>query len=117
MGKITVVNRGTAKDLPAFRAVADEAIAIVESDLPGTLIYEFYVDEETSRFVWNEAYADSAAMLKHAQRLMGAGIMERVPELVDFDFAVALGEVSDEIRETFGGMGFEFYQPHAAARH
>lgn len=114
MGSIIIAG-GTARDLPGFRTLVDEAMAIVEGDLPGTLVYDCYVDEQTARFVFNEAYAneayaDSTAMLKHLERMMAAGIFDRVPELADFDLNVVLGEVSDEVRERLGEMGFDFHR-------
>lgn len=42
--------------------------------------------------------------------MMAAGIFDRVPELADFDLNVVLGEVSDEVRERLGEMGFDFYR-------
>ncbi len=58
MRRITNLAGGTAKDLDALRAIFEEAAAIVERDLPGTLVYEIFGDERTSRFVARGDYVD-----------------------------------------------------------
>lgn len=113
MGQIVVVNGGTAKDYKGFLELADRAIATVEAELPGTVRYECFVDEATSRFVWHEAYADGAAILQHVQHFIESGIVEEIPQLMDFDFAVALGDVDPDARAALERMGFGIYQRHA----
>lgn len=115
MDEIVVVNGGTAKDYGKFLELADRAIATVEAVLPGTVRYECFVDEETSRFVWHEAYADGAAILQHLQRFVESGIVEEIPQVAEFDFAVALGDVDSEVRAALERMGFSIYQHHASA--
>ena len=78
ISRITNFAGGTAKDLDALCVVFEEAAAIVESDLPGTLVYEIYGDENTSRFVARGDHVDSAAFQKHAERLMEAGVLARM---------------------------------------
>lgn len=116
MSRITNFAGGTAKDLDAFRAIFEEAAAIVERDLPGTLVYEIFGDEKTSRFVARGDYVDSAAFQKHAERLMEAGVLARMAELADFDLNISLGDVDDDVRDLLGGSGFEIFSPLAAAR-
>lgn len=117
MEEIVIMNGGTAKDVERFRAIADQAVALVEAELPGTVRYEFYIDPASSRFVWHETYADSDAILAHAQRLLAEGLPQQLPEVADFEFAFALGEPSPEVRELLGQMGFEFVPMHARASH
>ncbi|HWB71672.1 MAG TPA: hypothetical protein VG452_05600 [Egibacteraceae bacterium] len=83
--------------------------------MPGTVRYEFFVDEATSRFVWHKAYADGAAILQHVQHFVESGIVEEIPKLMDFDFAVALGDVDPDARAALEQMGFGIYQRHAGA--
>jgi quinol monooxygenase YgiN len=115
MSQIVIINGGTAKDLERFRALADQAIALVEAELPGTVQYECYVAPESSRFVWHESYEDSAAVLAHVQRLITAGLPQQLPEVADFDFAFALGEPSPEASEALAQMGFQVMPMHAKA--
>lgn len=116
MSRITNFAGGTAKDLDALRAIFEEAAAIVERDLPGTLVYEIFGDERTSRFVARGDYVDSAAFQKHAERLMEAGVLARMAELVDFDLNISLGDVDYDVRDLLGGLGFEVYAPLAKGR-
>ncbi len=77
--------------------------------------YECFVDEATSRFVWHKAYADGAAIPQHVQHFVESGIVEEIPKLMDFDFAVALGDVDPDARAALEQMGFGIYQRHAGA--
>jgi quinol monooxygenase YgiN len=113
MDQIVVVNGGTAKDYKAFLELADRAISTVETELPGTLRYECFVDEATSRFVWHEAYADGAAILQHFQHFVESGIVEQIPQLMEFDFAVVLGDVDPAARAALEQMQFGIYRRHA----
>jgi quinol monooxygenase YgiN len=113
MGQIVVVNGGTAKDYKGYLELADRAIATVEAELPGTLRYECFVDEATSRFVQHEAYADSAAILQHVQTFVESGIVEDIRQLIDYDFGVALGDVDPDARAALEQIPFGVYQRHA----
>lgn len=113
MRQIVVTNGGTIKDIAAFRAVVDRAVSIVEADEPDVLAYECFVDEAESRFVWHEAYANGAAILQHVKNFTDAGLLEKIPAAMDFDVAIALGDVDDDARTVLEQMGFAILEPHA----
>ena len=87
----------------AFHAIFQEAAAIVERDLPGTVVYELFGNKETSRFVARGDYVDGAAFQKHAERLMETGVLARMAELADFDLNISLGDVDDDVRDMLDG--------------
>lgn len=113
MSRITIIAGGTVRDLDAFRAISEEAAAIVESDLPGTLVYEYFVNEKSSHFIANEAYVGGPSIRKHAERLMAAGIVARMADQVDFDLNVALGDVDGDTSDLPSSFGFQIYEPLA----
>lgn len=115
MSQIVILLGGAAKDIERFRALADKAIAVVEAEPPGTLQYECYIEPESSRFALHEAYANSAAVVTHVQRLMAEGILQQLPEVAELDLALALGDPSPEAREVLGPMGFQVLPMHAKA--
>lgn len=120
MSRTIVVNSGTAKDLAGFKALAKEAVALVTEQLPGTLTYECYIDEATSRFTWHEEYASDEAILQHLQVMIESGLFDRYPDLADFDFAAALGGPQDpKARAAIEEMGFGLYdyELHTRAEH
>lgn len=114
MGRVVVVNSGTTTNLSKLKALAEKAIALVEAKLPGTTTYEFYVDEETSRFTWHEEYAGGEAIVQHLQVLVDSGLLEELPEIAEFDFAVALGDPENpKATAAMKQMGFGLYGLHA----
>ena len=115
MSQIVCLLGGTATDVDRFRALADKAIAVVEAEPPGTLVYECYIDATTSRFAWHEAYATSAALVTHVQGLMSEGVLQQLPEVAEVDLALALGDLSAEAREVLGPLGFRVLPIHAKA--
>jgi hypothetical protein len=108
VSRIIIVNHGTIADRQAFDGLLKEAVAGVEAELPGTLGYEFYVDEEGARFLAHEAYADSTAILAHLQHLTESGIPQRMMGAVAFESAFVLGDVTAEVRQALEPMGFQF---------
>ena len=55
--------------LEEFSKLAQQGAANAEAGEPGTLGYEFFVNEEGSDCYLNEYYADSAAFLTHFARV------------------------------------------------
>lgn len=118
MGRTVIVSSGSARDLEAFKVLADEAVALVNRELPGTEMYECYVDEASSRFTWHEQFAGDEAILEHLQAMITSGVLDKLPELADFDFAVALGGPQDpKAQAAMKEMGFSSYELHARADH
>lgn len=64
--KVTVKFKIKPGNLEAFKAIIPETIAeVMESD-PGTLVYEWYLNEDLMECVVWEVYKDSDALLAHA---------------------------------------------------
>lgn len=117
MGRTVVVASGSARDLEAFKALADEAVTLVDEQLPGTETYECYIDEATSRFTWHEEYASDEAIVAHLQAMIGSGVFDKLPEVADFDFAVALGGPREpKAQAAMEEMGFGIYELHTRAK-
>jgi quinol monooxygenase YgiN len=103
---ITAIVRGTARDYDTFVNLAERVCSLVETNEPGTLRYECFVDEESAMFVWHEVYEDKAAFFQHNQNLSENGVMAEVGELVDFEGMTILGDVTDpELRGVLDQFG------------
>ncbi|MDP8927191.1 MAG: hypothetical protein M3O70_01060 [Actinomycetota bacterium] len=116
MGRVVIVVRGTTKDVGALKVLMDKEIALIEESLPGTEKFEFYLDEETSRFAAHEEYPDDGALRQHIQALVASGLADEFPGVVEFDFAVALGDIRDpKVRAALEQLQFEIFPLHSKA--
>lgn len=76
-----------------FKILMSEMVAFSETQ-PGTLVYEWYFNEDNSRCIINERYRDSAALIDHmtasggyAERFLAAATISRLTILGDVDSA------------------------------
>lgn len=63
---MTVILRWDVSDPDGFRAMAEE-MAAASREEPGTLIYDWYLDEATGQGVLYEAYPSFEALMAHVQ--------------------------------------------------
>lgn len=96
MSEIRGMVLGTFNDYGKFTDLAKRLCGFIEEHEPGTLLYEFFADEASSRFVVLERYADAGAFMAHNQNLVDQGFMGEVGQLATFDSALVLGGVQDE---------------------
>lgn len=69
-------------------------------------------------FTWHEQYASDEAILEHLQVMVTSGLLDKLPELADFDFAVTLGGPQDpKAQAAMKQMGFGSYELHTRAEH
>ncbi|HUW01758.1 MAG TPA: antibiotic biosynthesis monooxygenase [Acidimicrobiales bacterium] len=66
-------------DIDRFRAMA-EAMVMYSKTEPGTLVYDWYLDEENARGKLYEAYVDNDAVVAHG---MGPVFLEIAPKYLD----------------------------------
>jgi len=76
-----------------FKVLMSEMVALAETQ-PGTLVYEWYFNEDNSRCIINERYRDSTALIDHmaasgpyAERFLAAATISRLTILGDIDTA------------------------------
>ncbi len=86
MRELKVIARMTnIKDINKFKEIAKEAISITQEE-PGTLQYEFYLDEENTTCTIIETYKDSDAVENHVQNV--GEILQKVSEICDLKVEV-----------------------------
>jgi quinol monooxygenase YgiN len=93
--------------LEEFRRVAQQGAANAESGEPGTLGYEFFINEEGSDCYLNEYYVDSVAFLEHFGRVQP--ILEASMKVSSLQEAVVLGDPSPEARALLDHLGAKYY--------
>jgi len=93
-------------NLEAFKQVIPTIIETVRENDPGTLIYEWYLDEELMECVVLEIYANSEAVLAHAGNV--GGHLQKLLELADFSLEL-YGNPSKELLDAIQGMNVTVY--------
>ena len=91
---VRFVIRFEIRDLDRFREMAVAMVAVSRNE-PGTVVYDWYVDEPAMRGTLYEAYASSAALQAHGN---GAVFTELAPKYLDALRVVsvdAYGEAAD----------------------
>jgi len=110
MNKIQVTARAAIHEgkLDEFKALAAECMRMVRERDSGTLQYEWFLNEDQTECVVQEAYRDSEAVLEHIANLgttMGALLATS-----DCTFEV-YGAPSPKLLEAAAGISIKVYSP------
>jgi len=89
-------------DLARFREMAD-AMAAVGRDEPGTLVYDWYLDEAAMKGTLYEAYASSDALEAHGRGAVFTELAPKYPDVVRFISVDAFGEAASLPRRNILG--------------
>lgn len=89
-----------------FEQVAAEALAVARDD-PGTIRYDWFLDDTRGVCAILEAFEDSAAFLAHTQNL--GPLLQRLSELADIEIEM-FGDPSAEVRQAAAKMGAPVYR-------
>jgi quinol monooxygenase YgiN len=92
------------KDIEQFNYVATKIIAEIDSEV-GTLAFQMYVDEQNSKCVIYEQFADSDAWITHGNSHAATVFLPELFKHSDIERFEVLGDVSDEVKEIMDGMG------------
>jgi len=85
--------------LEEFKAIAQALLAGVREKDPGTLAYDWYLDEKSGRCVVHEHYADSAAGIAHLQN--AGALLGQLAGTVTVVAVEAYGDPTPEARAAF----------------
>lgn len=89
--------------LDTFKALMEEMVANTQKE-PGTLVYEWFIDDAGENVHIYERYADSAATMSHVKGF-GEKWAGRFMESVDVTGFDIYGDPSDDIKDAFAEMG------------
>lgn len=89
--------------MPEFEALADEAIADVQANEPGTLVYRWDASGMSIRL--HERFADEAAMMTHASGTAATEIFPKLMEISAVSSFDVHGNVSDDAKAALEGLG------------
>ena len=93
--------------LDAFKALMEEMVASTQTE-PGTLAYEWFIDDAGENVHIYERYADSAATMTHASGF-GEKFAERFLASVDVTGFDIYGEPSDDVKGAFEAMSPAYF--------
>lgn len=96
--------------LNEFKEIAAQSFAITKEKDPGTLQYDWFMDEYQTECVVRERYTDSNAVFAYLANL--ADIFEKVMQVADFSLEV-YGAPSEELLKAIATMKskvYSFYQ-------
>ena len=81
-------------DLARFREMAT-AMVVVARDEPGTLVYDWYLDEAAMKGTLYEAYASSDALQAHGQGAVFTELGPKYPDVLRFISVDAFGKAAE----------------------
>jgi quinol monooxygenase YgiN len=92
-----------------FRALMEEMVDSTRSE-PGTVIYEFSINDDESVVHIYERYSDSAATMTHL-KVFGEKFADRFLAAIQPGRFEVYGAPSDEVREAVTGFGPAYMKP------
>jgi quinol monooxygenase YgiN len=93
--------------LGEFRRLAELGAANAQSAEPGTLGYEFFMDDSGTECYLNEYYADSKSFLTHFGNVRP--ILEQAMKVSDLAEVVVLGRPSPEAKAALDKIGAKYF--------
>ena len=104
--KVTAKFKIKDGNLEAFKAIIPDIIAeVMESD-PGTLVYEWFLNEELMECVVWEVYESSEAVIAHSGNV--GGYLDQLVSLADFSLEL-YGSPSEELLKAVEGLDVRIY--------
>jgi quinol monooxygenase YgiN len=104
--RFTIHNK--VEDVEAFRDLGRRMSAFVRANEPGTTIYNWYEGAD-GRFINEDAYADSDALLTHLGNAGAQGFLDEFVALSAIEGVQVLGTVDDAAKEALAAFGAVHY--------
>ena len=104
--KATALFRIKEDKLEEFKQLIPVFISTVKEQDPGTLTYDWYLNEDSMECVVLETYADSEAVLAHAGNV--GEHLQKVREVADISIEL-YGDPSEELRKAIEGLAPKIY--------
>lgn len=92
--------------LDEFKQLIPFLISTVKEQDPGTLTYDWYLNEDRMECVVLETYTDSQAVLAHAGHV--GEYLQKVSEVADLSIEL-YGNPSEELRKAIEGLAPKIY--------
>jgi len=101
----------TVHNIDLVADVARRATAFIQENLPGTVVWEYFVDEESGRGLLYQIHAGDDALRAYEQAMVDQGFQRELGEYAQLDEIIMLSPItSPEARtelDQFGGVAME----------
>ncbi len=101
----------TVHNIDRVADIAHRATAFIQENLPGTLAWEYFVDEESGRGLLYQIHAGDDAVRAYEQGMVEQGFQRELGEHAQLDEIIMLSPItSPEARtelDQFGGVAME----------
>jgi quinol monooxygenase YgiN len=94
--------------LEEFKALAAQCVRTVREKEPGTLQYEWFLNQARTQCVVQETYKDSEAVLQHIANL--APTLAALLQVADWTFEL-FGSPSPELVQAAANLNLKLYSP------
>tara|TARA_B100001123_G_scaffold349662_2_gene399776 strand:- start:144 stop:497 length:354 start_codon:yes stop_codon:yes gene_type:complete len=102
--------RITTNNLEAFKSQAKRMTEASKGE-PGTLVYDFFLNEEAREVLIVEKYADGQSFMKHMRKFTQPEFIPKILEMQEIISIEMPGKLTNEIEELFslGGWPYNSY--------
>jgi quinol monooxygenase YgiN len=92
-----------------FKKLIREMSKDVETNEPGTLEYRFYLNEDETKCIVHETYADSKATLLHNDSAASKTILPNIFNIAQLNRLDVYGYPNDELKKVLAGLNSETF--------
>ena len=96
-----------------YKKLVEDMSRMVEANEPGTLNYQFYIDESETKCIVNETYANSEAIFAHIAGVASQTILPKIFMVSRISKHDVCGNPSKELQKVLTGFGSQTYIPLA----
>jgi quinol monooxygenase YgiN len=92
-----------------FRKLIREMSDVVETNEPDTLEYQFYLNEDGTKCIVHETYADSKATLSHNDSTASKTILPRIFDIAKLNTLDVYGNPSNELKKLLASFNSQIF--------
>ena len=92
-----------------FKKLIREMSEVVKTSEPDTLEYRFYLNEEGTKCIVHETYADSKATLSHNDSTASKTILPSIFNIAQLNRLDVYGNPNDELKKVLAGLNSHIF--------
>jgi quinol monooxygenase YgiN len=92
-----------------FKKLVQDMSRVVEANEPDTINYQFYLNRAETKYIVNETYANSEAVLAHITGVASQTILPKVFSVSRISAFDVYGDPSEELQKALTSFGAQTY--------